>query len=159
MIVRELEKGDIASVMKLTEAMHQEAPHYRDFPYSEQKVLALTEVFLTNPDWLCVVAEHDEKLVGFFAVTIIPTFFGYDDFVEDISLYVSPVSRGTSAALRMLRMVEAWALGRGAKAIRLGLTTGVRVENGESFFLKLGYEETGKLFTKLISPLKLETTH
>ena len=159
MIVRELRESDTASIMKLTEAMHSESPHYSIYPYDPDKVLSLVKVFLTNNDFYCVVAERDSQVVGFMAVAIIQTFFGTDDFVEDLSFYVLPVSRGTSAALRMVKFAEAWGISRGAKAIRVGVTTGVRTDSSESFFLKLGYEETGKMYTKLISPFKLNPTH
>jgi GNAT superfamily N-acetyltransferase len=158
MLIRELEKQDIPEVLQLTAAMHRESPFYNKYAYSEQKVLDLTNVFLTNEDWFCVVAEHNDRLVGFMAVTIIPTFFGFDNFVEDVSFFVEPVSRGTSAAIRLVRAVEVWALSRGAETIRCGVTTGVREDGAHSFFIKLGYENTGQLYTKLISPLNSDAT-
>lgn len=149
-MIRNLEAGDIAEVMQMAKAMHSESPFYRCYPFSEEKVTRLYEVFLENPDWLCVVAELDGKLIGFLAVTIIPTFFGEARFVEDISFYVQPKYRGTSAALRLVRAVEAWAIANDAAAIRVGITTGTNPVPAGNFFLRLGYEETGRLYTKLV---------
>jgi GNAT superfamily N-acetyltransferase len=149
-MIRELEPSDIAEVMQLAKAMHAESPFYSRYPFSEQKVERLCEVFLENPDWLCVVAEFNEKMIGFLAVTIVPTFFGDARFVEDISFYVTPKYRGTSAALRLIRTVEAWAIANNVEAIRVGVTTGTNPGPTGNFFLRLGYEESGRLYTKLV---------
>jgi GNAT superfamily N-acetyltransferase len=109
-MIRKLKSSDIAEVMILAKAMHEESPFYNRYPFSEEKITRLYEVFLQNPDWLCVVAELNEKIIGFLAVTIVPTFFGDARFVEDISFYVEPKYRGTSAALRLVRFVEEWAI-------------------------------------------------
>lgn len=149
-MIRRLESGDIAQVMEMAKAMHSESPFYNCYPFSEEKVTRLYEVFLNNPDWLCVLAELDGRLIGFLAVTIIPTFFGDARFVEDISFYVKPKYRGTSAALRLIRAVEAWAIANDVSAIRVGVTTGTNPGPAGNFFLRLGYEETGRLYTKLV---------
>jgi GNAT superfamily N-acetyltransferase len=109
-MIRKLKSSDIAEVMILAKAMHEESPFYNRYPFSEEKITRLYEVFLQNSDWLCVVAELNEKIIGFLAVTIVPTFFGDARFVEDISFYVEPKYRGTSAALRLVRFVEEWAI-------------------------------------------------
>lgn len=149
-MIRKLEPSDIAEVMQLAKAMHVESPFYNRYPFSEEKVRRLYQVFLENPDWLCVVAELDEKIIGFLAVTIVPTFFGDARFVEDISFYVDPKYRGTSAALRLVRAVEAWAIANNVAAIRVGITTGTNPGPAGNFFLRLGYEESGRLYTKLV---------
>lgn len=149
-MIRELKPSDIAEVMQLAKAMHVESPFYNRYPFSEEKVTRLYEVFLENPDWFCVVAELDEKIIGFLAVTIVPTFFGHARFVEDISFYVDPKYRGTSAALRLVRTVEAWAIKNNVEAIRVGITTGTNPGPAGNFFVRLGYEESGKLYTKLV---------
>jgi GNAT superfamily N-acetyltransferase len=149
-MIRNLEPGDIAGVMQLAKAMHLESPFYNKYPFSEEKVERLYQVFLKDPDWLCVVAESEGKVIGFLAVTIVPTFFGDARFVEDISFYVDPKYRGTSAALRLVRAVEAWGVAKNVAAIRVGITTGTNPEPAGNFFLRLGYEETGRLYTKLI---------
>ncbi len=149
-MIRKLKSSDIAEVMILAKAMHEESPFYNRYPFSEEKIVRLYEVFLQNPEWLCVVAELNEKIIGFLAVTIVPTFFGDARFVEDISFYVEPKYRGTSAALRLVRFVEEWAIMNEVAAIRVGITTGTNPKTAGSFFVRLGYEESGRLYTKLV---------
>lgn len=148
-MIRVLTEGDIPQALELARAMHSEAPVYNHYDFSEEKVLRLFEVFMTNPDWFAVVAEHEGKLIGFIGVVIVPVFFGNDNFIEDISFYVTPKYRGTSAALRLVKTVEAWGIERGVKLIRFGVTTGVNNASTGSFFVKLGYEQTGQLYSKL----------
>lgn len=134
-MIRALTEEDIPQALELARAMHEEAPVYNHYDFDEDKVLRLFEIFMTNPDWLAVVAERDGKLIGFIGVVIVPVFFGNADFIEDISFYVTPQYRGTSAALRLIKTVEAWGIGRGVKLIRFGVTTGVNNASTGSFLL------------------------
>lgn len=149
-MIRVMESKDIADVMNLAKAMHGESPFYSQYPFSEEKVHRLCEVFVTNPDWFAAVAELEGTVIGFIAVTIVPTFFGDARFIEDISFYVDPKFRGSSAALRLVLAVEAWGLENNVEAIRIGVTTQTNPETAGNFFLRLGYQETGRLYTKLV---------
>ena len=150
MIIREFEAGDTDEILVLAKKMHNESPFYRAYPFSEDKINRLCEVFIKNTDWFCAVAQLEGKIIGFVAVTIVPTFFGESRFVEDISFYVAPEKRGTSAALRLIRAVELWGVANNVEAIRVGVTTGTNPAQAGQFFLRLGYEETGQLYTKLV---------
>lgn len=150
MIIRESSSEDTDALLALAKLMHSESPFYGRYPFSDKKTRTLCEVFVNHHDWFCVVAEQEGELIGFMAVTIVPTFFGEARFLEDISFYVVPEKRGTSAALRLLRAVEAWGLANNVDAIRVGITTGTNPESAGNFFIKLGYEETGQLYSKLI---------
>lgn len=154
MLARLMEEADIAAIVHLAEAMHEEAPCYRDFTFDPKKVNALCQLCLNEEDWICIVAvEDDGRIVGFTAAGCIETLFGPDRMVEDLAFYVHPMSRGTTAAVRMIRMLETWAMAVNAKSIRMGITTGTNPVQTAKFLSRFGYVETGWLYTKSVCPL------
>lgn len=154
MIARLLEEADISYVVYLAEAMHAESPLYRDLTFDPQKVESLCRLCLNNEEWVCIVATSDDGTpIGFTAAGLVPTLFGPDTMVEDLGFYVHAPWRGTTAAIRMLRMLETWASVMGATMIRMGITTGTNPQQTAKFLSRFAYQETGWLYTKAVSPL------
>jgi GNAT superfamily N-acetyltransferase len=154
MLARLIEVWDTPTIVRLAEAMHAEAPTYRDLAFDPAKVEALCRLCLDSDDWICVVAVNDDQeVIGFTAAGVVPTLFGPDALVEDLAFYVDPAWRGTTAAVRMLRMLETWASVVGAKAVRMGITTGTNPVQTARFLSRFGYAETGWLYTKPLGPL------
>lgn len=154
MFVRQIESRDFDQVIELARTMKEEAPCYRDYAFNQYKVAGLCQVCLDDPDWICIVTENDDgELVGFTAAGCVEMLFGHDRFVEDLCFYVQPKYRGSSAALRMMNMLESWSTSIGAKAMRLGITTGTNPAQAGKFLTRQGFSETGGLYTKTICPL------
>lgn len=59
-------------------------------------------------------------------------------------MFVTPLERGTGTAQRLVREVDNWARGEGAS--ELFLHVGSTVARARAFYLKLGFEPTGKTF-------------
>ena len=151
MLARLIKEADFESVVGLAKQMHAEAPTYRDFAFDPAKVQALCQICFDMDDWICVVVEDDDgEIIGFTAAGAIATLFGHELVVEDLAFYVHPSRRGTTAAVRMLRMIETWAKTLGAKAIRMGITTGTNPTQTAKFLSRFGYAETGWLYTKSV---------
>lgn len=147
--VRPLEATDLPAVLELARSMHDEAPHYRDFPFVDERFHQWAELFLSNPDWLCVLAiDENTGPVGMFALGAVPMIFGNEISVDDLVFYVHPAWRGTTAAIRMMRYLEAWAAGKGARQIRIGITTGINLEQTKRFLERFGFVQTGVLMTR-----------
>jgi GNAT superfamily N-acetyltransferase len=154
MLVRLVGPDDVPAIIELAREMHGEAPFYRDLTYDPQKVEDLCRLCLNENNWLCLVAEDkDGAIIGFLAAVATPALFGPDIIVEDLAFYVRPQSRGTTAAVRMLRILEGWAPTIDAKRIRMGITTGTNPEQTSRFLNRFDYIETGWLYTKIVCPL------
>lgn len=154
MLARILERQDVPAIVALARVMHAEAPFYQDLIYDEQKVEALCGLCLDEDAWFCLVAQEEEgSIIGFLAAVATPTLFGPDLTVEDLAFYVLPDWRGTTAAVRMLRMLESWSTAIGAKRIRMGITTGTNPGQTARFLNRFDYVETGWLYTKIVCPL------
>lgn len=151
MLARLIQEADFDSVVGLAAEMHAEAPTYRDFAFDPDRVRSLCQLCLDANEWICVVVEDDDGLlIGFTAAGVVPTLFGHELVAEDLAFYVHPSRRGTTAAVRMLRMIETWAKALGAKAIRMGITTGTNPAQTAKFLSRFGYVETGWLYTKSV---------
>lgn len=149
--VRPLEEGALTPLVDLTKAMHGEAPQYRDYPFEPFKLFDWGRLCLTDPNWLCLLAWEGETPIGFIAVGCVEMIFNRETTVDDLGLYVIPEKRGSTAALRLVRAMEAWATKTGSRTIRLGITTGVEAERSAKFLARLGYEQTGLMLTKRLN--------
>ena len=148
--VRELELADRDEVVDLARLMHAEAPNYARFPFEEKRLDEWISLFLQNPDWLCILAvDEDHGPIGMLAVASLPLIFSYERSVDDVAFFVHPSWRGTSAAIRMLRYLDAWVKSQGAALVRIGLTTGTNEGQARRFLERFGYQQTGLLMTRL----------
>ena len=157
MRVRFMEERDIPAIITLGSLMHREAPEYAEFQFDEGKLERLGWVCLSERDWVTIVAETEVngevRPVGFLVAAAVETFFGPDRFTEDLAFYVMPGFRGTSAAIKMLTLLEVWSNAIGVKRVRIGITTGINGDVAGRFLLRMGYSDSGSLYSKAISPL------
>jgi hypothetical protein len=157
MRVRFMEEQDIPAIITLGRLMHREAPEYADFQFDENKLERLAQVCLSTSDWSTIIAETEvdgeTAIVGFLVAAAVETFFGPDRFTEDLAFYVMPKFRGSSAAIKMLTLLEAWSNVVGVKRIRIGITTGINGDVAGRFLVRMGYADSGALYSKAISPL------
>ncbi len=149
---REIRSDDITDLMRLGRAMHAESPVYSPYSFEPAKLEYWFDLCLRAEDWLGVVAENDAgDLIGFCGACCADMLFSYEKSVEDLCFYVSPDWRGTTAAVRLLRFMESWAQARGARNLRIGITTGTNNEQAARFFARFGFERTGLLVERALS--------
>lgn len=153
LVLEEFRPEDLDELVELCRAMWHEAPRYRDHPFRPSKIGQWGQLFLTNEDWLCVIArkEVEGKLVpvGFVAAGAVEMLFCELKTVDDLGFFVLPEWRGTTAAVRLLRYLEAWGKAKGVE-IRMGVTTGTNQAQVGKFLARFGYEATGELYTKAL---------
>lgn len=147
--VRAIEPGDLGGALHLGTLMQAEAPAYRDYPFEDERFAAWFELCLTNPDWLGLVALDDVAgVVGFLAMGCAPMIFCSARTADDLAFFVHPAWRGSLAAVKLLRHMEAWALAKGAVQIRMGLTTGTNTASAKRFLERFGYAHEGLVMVK-----------
>jgi GNAT superfamily N-acetyltransferase len=147
--VAPLAEGDELIVAALARAMHSESPIYSQWAFEREVLMDWIKLCRDNEDWLCLIAWDNGVPIGFLAVGAVPMLFNRARTVDDLALFVVPERRGSTAALRLLRIMEPWARQR-AVAIRMGVTTGTNQRQAIKFLERLGYVQTGVLLTKQI---------
>lgn len=147
--VREVEPADLAGACHLGRMMQAEAPAYRDFPFEDARFSAWFALCLESPDWLGLVAvDESAGIVGFLAMGAMPMIFCSAVTVDDLAFFVHPQWRGTTAAVRLIRAMEAWAKAKGAAQIRMGLTTGTNPDAAQKFLERFSYSLEGRVMVK-----------
>lgn len=148
MIVRQYRAEDWSSILRLINQLMSESPVYQNIKLDMDKLRLLAHAALEYKDWLVAVAEDHDRIIGFLGLFCEEHFFAKEKFCGDLAFYVEPEWRGTSAAPRLLRFGEGWAIGRGAREIRLGITTKINPDKAGSFYNKCGYLPLGLLYRK-----------
>ena len=62
---------------------------------------------------------------------------------NDLCLFVTKPKRGGTAAYRLIKAFEAWAIAHGAVVLRFGISTGVEADKTLKLYEKLGYKLEG----------------
>lgn len=148
MIIRPLRREDVEVAIAMGQALHRDSPTFGRARFDADKLRGLAERCLQHPDWCCLMAWADEDPVGLFVGFVAEDWFGPDLYAADLTFWVRPESRGSSAAIRLLFAFEGWAESKGAKEIRVGVSTGISVERATNFYMKAGYVLRGPLLAK-----------
>jgi len=151
MLIRSLEPADVESCIELGRLLHQESPTYSRFSFNEKRLYSLAETCLNHPDYCCFIAEDsDSNIVGMMIGVTGNHFFSDYKYAADLTLFVKPENRGSSAALRLITAFCIWAEAIGCDEIRCGITTGIKTEISGRIYKKFGFNEEGNLYVKVI---------
>lgn len=127
-------------VIEMIAAMCAESPFYSRKPLSLERVDRLVSFFIDDAESGGFVADESGKLVGMIAGMVAPSMTHDLLFAADIGVYVDPDRRGSSVAVRLIKVFEEWAFGQGVDFISLGISTGVQPEKTLKVYERLGYK-------------------
>jgi GNAT superfamily N-acetyltransferase len=143
--IRTADHGDIPEIVALSALMHAES-RYAVLPYSTTKIADLGARLIDWPDGFLQVACKGGRIVGLMAGFVIEHFASTARVAGEYALFVESDSRGTRAAIRLLRAYRAWADSRGAVLISAGITTGVHTDVTAKFYESMGACQVGVVF-------------
>lgn len=150
MLIRWMTIEDLSIAIAMGSSMHKES-WFSEFDYADEKLQGLWDITETYPDMYCkYVAEDKGELVGMFVGMCAEHYFGYDKIASDLLLYVTPEARGGTAAPRLIKAYEKWALASGAKEIHVGVSTGVNEDRTVKLYEKLGFNSKATLLRKRV---------
>lgn len=142
MTIRHATPADARTIADLGAAMHATSS-FADMDYSAETVERFVHGLIES-DQFAVVAEQDGKVFGLMLGAVTESWFGGSKVANDFALYVTPEHRGSSAAVRMVQQFVGWALSRGAKQIRPGVSTGSAT--AVRMYERMGFECVGACF-------------
>lgn len=147
--VRAATPEDVDALVSMGRALHDESPRYRDMPFSEEKLRALA-VKIGEPvgDVIFMVAEVGGIVAGMMVGLIAERWFCDARFATDLTLYVKPEFRGTSAFARLVGVFEQWAKAQGVQDFTLGVSTEIHPEKTVGAFERMGYTLAGYTMVK-----------
>lgn len=145
MIKTTLTREDALQILELGKMIHQES-RFRDEPYSEDKCWRALNGTLEFPD--SVFIAYDDQFNGFILIRMGTEFFNEIKRASDMALYVKPEHRGSSLFVKLIFAAEKWAKENGAVDLTINHNTGIDVDKAAGSFIKLGFTEHGRIFSK-----------
>jgi len=143
--VRKARVSDLPRLLDLGEAMHAESS-YAGLAFDRAQMERAGRRWLASEDHLCLAGLNGGEAVALFVGMVSTSFFGPDRVAHDLLLFVHPDRRGGLMAARMIERFRAWARSRGAKQLRLSISTGVNPEATGRLYEHLGLARVGGVF-------------
>jgi L-amino acid N-acyltransferase YncA len=143
-MIRPAQLSDVPRIVSIGALLHLEST-YREIPYSPSKVGALMRS-LINGGGVVFVAEKEGEVVGAIAGGVTAHWFSEELTGFEYSFFVLPEHRHGLVAMKLLLSMKAWCRAKGAKTLRIGITTGINVEGTARFYRYLDFTEVGQLF-------------
>jgi len=136
--VRTATPADLDAIWPLVRAFATSfAPDRRRFETTFRAVLG-------DEAMLCLVAEHEKRVVGYLLANRHDTFFADAPVVWVEELMVDETVRRAGTGRRLMRAAEDWAHSAGAAYIALA------TRRASGFYAGLGYEESATFFRKTL---------
>ena len=148
--VRAVEPTDeqLLEAVTLGAAFVQESPEYRSLAPAVANMIEFAYNARANPMFFFNVAVRDNDVIGFMICERAPYGFTDKEFAFDRLLYVAQDKRGGVAARTLINAFETWCSSHNIVRIMLGVTTGLRTEQTEKLYNKLGYDTVGVVTMK-----------
>lgn len=146
MKVRRAVQPDIGAAALMMRGYYEELPDWlrsKDFDYA--KLTAHLTYIVGSPDWgvFCAIDSMGVP-VGYIAGVACPTqAWSSERHAVESCLYVHPASRGTPAAIKLIRAFEEWAKAAGCTSVALSVGSGLDVDRVTSLYERLGYRRYG----------------
>lgn len=138
MIIEKLSENRLDEFFEIVCKMVAES----DFSYvvpEKQKILQLFK----NPNAVAFLALENDQIVGFISGIVHEYFFSNRKRVSDLGFFVLPEYRGSRVALKLVKLLEAWAIEKNANELHLGQTTGLDIDKTKRFYERLGFKTVG----------------
>lgn len=145
-MVRLATHDDVQQLVELGALLHAESS-YASIPFDHAKVENTLQA-LMNGVGVVFVAEVDSLVVGGLAGGITEQWFSREKLAFDYSFFIVPQHRGGVLAKEMIDTFIAWARMNGAGKVRVGITTGIRVESTGRLYRSCGFKDAGVLFER-----------
>ena len=146
--IRDLEKSDVAQVVKLIKQVVEESS-FSQVLFDYDHCAVNVEQWI-NHDVYSVQGAFDSNkdIFAVYAGYIAQYYFSKDLVAHDCLMYVKPERRGGYTIVRLVKNFESWAKSMGAKEIRPSTSTGIKSEMSKKLYEVLGYKSTGHNFMK-----------
>lgn len=146
-MIRVATEADIPALVDLGQEMHLES-NFSTLTFDVEKTKEYVKNLMGYGIVFC--SEVDGAITGFIAGFLYQPYFSYDYMATDIGLFVTKDARGGMAAPRLISAFTKWAMEKGAKQIRPGISVGGNIEGVGRLYEHMGYSIVGSVFMKEI---------
>ena len=142
---------DVPALLPLCEAMHAEAPRYRNIPFDLRRTENYLHSLIEAPAMggILLATRARVTTIGMFAFRVMEYPFSYEKFAADAGIYLLPECRGSLLFGRMVAAFEHMARAKGARDCNIDLTCGVHSEQTAAALERVfGYARSAVGLTK-----------
>lgn len=115
---------------------------YAGIAYSAEKV-SRSLLELIDGQGVVFVAERGGEIVGGIAGYVTEYWFSDEFLGVDSTLLIKPDRANGITALRLIAAFRAWCAAKGARQMKLGITTGIHVDTTEKLYQVAGLDRDG----------------
>lgn len=145
--VRQATEDDILDIAYIGKKFVKESQNTH-LGWSQDKVIQTLQEVIHRDDFLNLVLEKDEEIVGFFTAFATPSFFSDKLQAVELAWYVLPDHRKSRQSLKMLDEYEKWAKERGITQINMINLDVLNRDKVAKTYEKKGYKMTENTFSK-----------
>lgn len=138
---------DVPRLVELGAMLHV-ASSYRTIPYSSRKVETLLESLISGDGVVFVARDSAGVVIGGLAGGIAQFWFSDEPHGYEYSFFVEPTRRHGLIAMKLIEAFTIWCGRRGARVVRMGITTGIQEEGTSRLFEFMGFRRIGTLFER-----------
>lgn len=135
---------DAPRLAELGELLH-DTSSYAGIPYNREKVEALMRS-LADGAGVVFVVRRDGVIVGGIAGSVTEHWFSEEKLGFEYSFFIEPSARHGITASKLVAAFTTWCRLRGAKKVRMGITTGINEQGTAGLYRLLGFKDAGALF-------------
>lgn len=135
---------DAPALAALGEVLH-DTSSYAPVPYSRAKVEALMRDLSAGAGVVFVV-RRDGEIVGGIAGAVSAHWFSEELHGYEFSFFIHPSARNGFTAMKLLNAFRIWCERKGAKSLRIGITTGIHPDKTGELYRLMGFKDAGTLF-------------
>ena len=146
---RFFEQKDLFWILKVSKDMYKESYlEEKGVEFNEDKVIQYFNFAVKKPDGFAIIAEDNDKPVGFLISDIAEYGVGHQKIARNLELYVVPKARGGTIGLMMMRNFIKWAEMNDATEIVFAPTANKQLNKFDAFAKRLGMKATAKVYKR-----------
>jgi GNAT superfamily N-acetyltransferase len=138
LIIEKLSENRLDEFFEIVSKMVSES----EFSYAKPEKQKILQLF-KNPNAVAFLALENNQIVGFISGIVHEYFFSNRKRVSDLGFFVLPEYRGSRVALKLVKLLESWAIEKKADELHLGQTTGLDIDKTKRFYERLGFKTVG----------------
>lgn len=131
-----------------------EMPTYARLTFDHEKTAnCIANGILKHDGWfLRVIADENDEPVGGLCGVNFTSDFGPDKIAHDVTMMIDVPHRGrcTRQFIQCCEDFKAWAIADGAKIVKLGVSSGIKIDSIASFLERLEFTRIGSMHAYIV---------
>ena len=148
-VIEDIPAIDLMKVVHLGRDFHQESS-FRRISFDEGILINFLSAAIVNDSYYLRGAYHRGLLTGVLVGYLTPYVFSQELHAVETALYVIPDKRGSSAAFKLIKNFEQWAISKDAREVIITIRSDINKHRVTKLYNKLGFQSEGSFHSKII---------